>query len=54
MGDKKQRQISADYTRVKRIFGPEPVKAAVQAGKQRGQAESGRKRRWNLVDRHER
>lgn len=42
--NKKLRQISADYTRVKRVFGPEQVAAAVEADKQREQAEKGRKR----------
>ena len=42
--NKKLRQISADYTRVKRVFGPEQVEAAVEADKQREQAEKGRKR----------
>ena len=41
--NKTLRQVSADYERVKRIFGPEQVKAAVQADKQREQAEKGRK-----------
>ena len=44
MENKKLRQISADYTRVKRIFGPEQMEAAVEADKQREQAEKGRKR----------
>ena len=39
MENKKLRQISADYTRVKRVFGPEQVQAAVEADKQREQAE---------------
>ena len=47
-------QVSADYERVKRAFGPEQVEVAVQADKQREQVERGRKRRRNLVDRHER
>ena len=38
------RQVSADYKRVKRVFGPEQVKAAVQADKQREQAEKAHKR----------
>ena len=42
--NKKLRQISADYTRVKRVFGPEQVAAAVEADKQREQAEKGHKR----------
>lgn len=37
MENKKLRQISADYTRVKRVFGPEQVEAAVEADKQREQ-----------------
>ena len=44
MENKKLRQISADYTRVKRVFGPEQVEAAVEADRQREQAEKGRKR----------
>ena len=38
------RQVSADYKRVKRVFGPEQVKAAVQADKQREKAEKAHKR----------
>ena len=49
--NKKLRQISADYTRVKRIFGPEQIAAAVEADKQRGQAEKGRKRPRRSFDR---
>ena len=45
------RQISADYTRVKRVFGPEQVQAAVEADKQREQAEKGRKRPRRSLDR---
>lgn len=52
--NKKLRQISADYERVKRVFGPEQVEVAVQADKQRGQAEKGRKRPRRSVDRGER
>ena len=48
------RQISADYTRVKRVFGPEQVEAAVEADKQRGQAEKGRKRPRYSLERGER
>lgn len=44
MENKKLRQISADYTRVKRVLGPEQVEAAVETDKQREQAEKGRKR----------
>ena len=54
MENKKLRQISADYTRVKRVFGPEQVEAAVEADKQREQAEKGRKRPRRSVDRGER
>lgn len=54
MENKKLRQISADYTRVKRIFGPEQVEAAVEADRQREQAEKGRKRPRRSVDRGER
>lgn len=42
--NKKLRQISADYGRVKRAFGPEQVEAAVESAKQREQAEKARKR----------
>ena len=49
--NKKLRQISADYTRVKRVFGPEQVEAAVEADKQREQAEKGRKRPRHSLDR---
>ena len=49
--NKKLRQISADYTRVKRIFVPEQIAAAVEADKQRGQAEKGRKRPRRSLDR---
>lgn len=52
--NKTLRQVSADYERVKRIFGPEQVAAAVQADKQREQAEKGRKRPRRSVDRGER
>ena len=54
MENKKLRQISADYTRVKRVFGPEQVEAAVEADKQREQAEKGRKRPRCSLDRGER
>lgn len=54
MENKKLRQISADYTRVKRVFGPEQVEAAVEADRQREQAEKGRKRPRRSVDRGER
>lgn len=49
--NKKLRQISADYTRVKRVFGPEQVAAAVEADKQREQAEKGRKRPRRSLER---
>lgn len=52
--NKTLRQISADYERVKRVFGPEQVEVAVQADKQREQAEKGRKRPRRSVDRGER
>ena len=52
--NKALRQVSADYERVKRIFGPEQVAAAVQDDKQREQAEKGRKRPRRSVDRGER
>lgn len=51
MENEKLRQISADYTRVKRVFGPEQVEAAVEADKQREQAEKGRKRPRRSLDR---
>ena len=51
MENKKLRQISADYTRVKRVFGPEQVQAAVESDKQREQAEKGRKRPRRSLDR---
>ena len=51
--NKKLRQISADYTRVKRVFGPEQIAAAVEADKQREQAEKGRKRPRRSLDRDE-
>ena len=50
MENKKLRQISADYARVKRVFGPEQVEAAVEADKQREQAEKGRKRPRRALD----
>ena len=49
--NKKLRQISADYTRVERVFGPEQVEAAVETDKQREQAEKGRKRPRRSLDR---
>ena len=42
---------SADYTRVKRVFGPEQVEAAVEADRQREQAEKARKQTRRSVDR---
>ena len=51
MENKKLRQISADYTRVKRVFGPEQVEAAVEADKQREQAEKGSKRSRSFFSR---
>ena len=52
--NRKLRQISAGYARVKWVFGPEQVEVAVQADKQREQAEKGRKRPRRSVDRGER
>ena len=52
--NKALRQVSADYERVKRVFGPEQVEVTVQADKQREQAEKGRKRPRRSVDRGER
>ena len=49
--NKALRQVSADYERVKRVFGPEQVQAAVEADKQREQAEKGRKRPRRSLDR---
>ena len=49
--NKKLRQISADYTRVKRVFGPEQIAAAVEADKQWEQAEKSRKRPQRSLDR---
>ena len=51
MENQKLRQISADYPRVKRVFGPEQVEAAVEADKQWEQAEKGRKRPRHSPDR---
>ena len=51
MENKKLRQISANYTRVKRVFGPEQVEAAGEADKQREQAEKDRKRPRRSLDR---
>lgn len=49
--NKALRQVSTDYERVRRAFGPEQVEAAVQADKQREQAEKGRKRPRRSFDR---
>ena len=49
--NKTLRQVSADYERVKRVFGPEQVQAAVQADKQREQAEKGRQQFKHIFDR---
>ena len=51
MENKALRQVSADYERVKRAFGPEQVEAVVQADKQREQAEKARKQTRRSVDR---
>ncbi len=47
------RHISADYERFKRAFGPQEVEQAVEADRQRDQAEKGRKRprRWQTINR---
>ncbi|MBS4785350.1 MAG: hypothetical protein KH009_04485 [Clostridiales bacterium] len=50
--NKKLRQISADYARVKRVFGPEEAAAAVEADRQLEQAEKGRKRPRRSFDRY--
>lgn len=42
--NKALRQVSANYERVKRVFGPEQIEAAVVADEQREQAEKVRKR----------
>ena len=39
--NKKLRQISADDTRVKGVFGPEQVEEAMEAGRQRAQTAKG-------------
>lgn len=49
--NKKLRQISADYTRVKWVFGSQEVEQAVEAAKQREQAEKARKRPWRSFSR---
>lgn len=51
MENKALRLISADYTRAKRVFGPEQVAAAVEADKQREQMEKAHKRPWRASDR---
>jgi len=43
--NKSLRGIAANYERVKRTFGPQEVEQAVEADKQREQAEKARKRR---------
>ena len=49
--NKALRQVSADYERVKKVFGPEQVEVAVQAVKQRKPAEKVRKRSQRSLDR---
>ena len=49
--NKKLHQISADYTRVKGVFGPEQIAVAVEADKQREQTKRGRKRPQRSFDR---
>ena len=49
--NKALRQVSADYERVKRVFGPEQVETAVQVDKQWEQAEKSRKQPRRSVDR---
>ena len=44
MENKALRHISADYERVKRAFGPQEVESAVEAVRQREQAEKTQKR----------
>ena len=50
--NRKLRQISAGYARVKRVFGPEEAAAAVEADRQLEQAEKGRKRPRRSFDRY--
>ena len=52
--NKALRHISADYERVKRAFGPQEVEQAVEAAKQREQAEKARKRPRRSFSRDER
>ena len=49
--NKALRQVSAEYERAKRVFGPEQVKAAVRADKQREQAEKSGNRTRRTFDR---
>ena len=49
--NKKLRQISANYERVKRAFGPEQVEAAVETAKQREQTAKARKRSRRSLER---
>ena len=51
MENKALRGVAANYERVKRAFGPEQVEAAVEAAKQREQAEKTRKWPRHLFDR---
>lgn len=50
MENKALRGVAADYERVKRAFGPQEVEQAVEADKQREQAEKGHKRSRCSVD----
>ena len=52
--NKALRQVSADYERAKRVFGTEQVEVAVQADKQREQAERGRARYRKSIKHNER
>ena len=52
--NKALRGVSADYERVKRAFGPQEVEQAVEAVKQREQAEKARKRPLRSFIRDER
>ena len=54
MENKALRHISAGYERVKRAFGPQEAEAAVEAAKQREQAEKARKRPRRSFSRGER
>ena len=52
--NKALRGVAANYERVKRAFGPQEVEQAVEAAKQREQAEKARKRPQHSFSRNER